>query len=191
VSNKGKLANFFKTDYPLNKEGVEELLASFETVYYKKNSLLLKSGQVEQKLKFLEKGVVREYYATDEKETNINFYAQPEFLTDFSSFNNSVATKKNQEAITDVELKLLDKHKFVELLNKYECGKSFIDLTFQKLLEQKELFEYHRITKTSEKLYQEIVKHKLCWFNKVPQYHIASYLGVTPETLSRIRKRIS
>jgi len=190
VNNIGKLANFFETDYPLNKEGVEELLASFDTIHYKKSTLLLESGQFEQKLKFLEKGVVREYYTTKDKETNINFYARPEFLTDFSAFNNAVATKKNQACITNVELKVLDKRKFVELLNKYDCGKSFIDLTFQKLLEQKELFEYHRITKNSEELYKEIVKNKPCWLDKIPQYHIASYLGITPETLSRIRKRI-
>jgi len=46
VNNIGKLANFFETDYPLNKEGVEELLASFNTVQYKKNTLILESGQL-------------------------------------------------------------------------------------------------------------------------------------------------
>lgn len=191
MNTTGKLAAFFETDYPLNKEGVAELLASFDTVIVKKNSLLLEAGKIENKLKFLEKGVVREYYATKDKETNINFYARPEFLTDFSSFNNSIATKKYQECITNVELKVLDKRKFLELLRKYDCGKSFIDLTFQKLLEQKELFEYNRITMTPEELYNEILTNKPCWFHKIPQYHIASYLGITPETLSRIRSRIS
>lgn len=191
MNSKEKLVTFFETDYPLNKDGVEELLALFEVVHFKKNSLLLKSGQIEQKLKFLENGVVREFYTTKDKETNINFYAQPEFITDFTSFNNSVVTKKYQQAITDVELLVINKSKFVNLLNKYECGKSFIDLTFKKLLEQKEVFEYNRITKTPEQLYKEIVKKKLCWLHKIPQYHIASFLGITPETLSRIRKRIS
>jgi len=191
VNSKSKLAQFFETDYPLNKEGVEELLASFETIHFKKNSLILKAEQIENKLKFLEKGIVREYYASNSKETNINFYTKPGFLTDFSSFNNSTETNKYQECITYTSLKVLDKNKFRNLLKKYDCGKSFIDLTFQKLLEQKELFEYNRITKSSEELYNEMLINKCNWLKEIPQYHIASYLRITPETLSRIRNKIS
>ncbi len=100
-------------------------------------------------------------------------------------------TKKNQESLTDIELLSIDKKAFRELLQKYECGKSFIDLSFQKLLRQKELLEYNRLTKTADELYKELFIYRPHWLEKVPQYHIASYLNITPETLSRIRKRIS
>ncbi len=49
---------------------------------------------------------------------------------------------------------------FNDLLNKYPCGKSFIDLTFRKILEQKELFEYNRITKSPTDLYKELLIYK-------------------------------
>ena len=189
--NTEKLATFFATDFPLNKEGIEELLSSFKSKFFPKKSMLIRAGETEKQLRFLETGIVREYYSAPDKETNIHFYTLSQFVTDFSSFNNNIQTKKHQECLTEVELKVLNKSVFMSLLEKYQCGKSFIDQTFQRLLEQKELFEYNRITKSPEELYQGILDHRPDWLQKVPQYHIASYLGITPETLSRIRKRIS
>lgn len=186
-----EISRFFETEYPLNHQGLEELLSLFKVDSYQKGSILLKAGEQEKQLRFLNKGIIREYYATPEKETNINFFTSPQFITDLTSFNNDTTTKKYQESLSDVELLCIDRRAFRELLKKYECGKSFIDLSFRKLLKHKELLEYNRITKTPDELYKELFIYKPNWLEKVPQYHIASYLGITPETLSRIRKRIS
>jgi CRP-like cAMP-binding protein len=99
--------------------------------------------------------------------------------------------RKFQECLTDVELLVIDKIKFRSHLEKYTCGKEFVKSTFQKLFRHKKLLEYNRITKTPEYLYQELLIYKPDWLQKIPQYHIASYVNITPETLSRIRKRIS
>lgn len=186
-----EISNFFETEYPLNQEGLKELLSLFKVRLYKKENLILKPGEEEKQLRFLNSGIIREYYATSEKETNINFFTHPQFISDLTSFNNDTPTKKYQESLSSVELLYIDKKEFRELLVKYECGKSFIDLSFRKLLKHKELLEYNRLTKTPEELYKELFIYKPNWLEKIPQYHIASYLGITPETLSRIRKRIS
>jgi CRP-like cAMP-binding protein len=189
--NLQEISRFFETEYPLNQEGLKELLSLFKVKSFTKGSMLLKTGEEEKQLRFLNNGLIREYYATAEKETNINFFTNPQFITDLTSFNNDTPTKKYQEALSDIELLSIDKNEFRNLLKKYECGKSFINLSFRKLLKHKELLEYNRITKTPEELYQELFIYKPNWLEKIPQYHIASYLGITPETLSRIRKRIS
>lgn len=186
-----RLWTFFESNFPINKEGLEELFLSFKCEKFKKATLILRTCQTENHLRFLNHGVVREYYTSEEKETNINFYDEGEFISDFLSFCNNIKSKKNQECLTNVEILTLDKSKFHKLLEKYECGKSIVDITFQQLLEKKESFEYNRLTKSPEQLYQQIIDYKPKWLMKIPQYHIASYLGVTPETLSRIRKRIS
>ena len=186
-----EISKFFETEYPLNKHGLQELLSLFKLEKVKKGNRILEAGYEEKKLKFLYKGVIREYYANSEKETNINFYTKPQFITDLTSFNNDILTKKNQETLSDAEILSIEKEAFRKLLDKYECGKGFIDLSFQKLLKHKELLEYNRITKTPEELYRELLIYKPSWLEKIPQYHIASYLNITPETLSRIRKRIS
>jgi len=186
-----EISKFFDTEYPLNKDGLNELLSLFKVQQFKKGHLILSAGEEEKQLRFLNQGVIREYYATPDKETNINFFTRPQFITDLSSFINDTTTKKYQECLTQVELLYINKEAFRELLNTYDCGKSFIDLSFQKLLKQKELLEYNRITKTADELYKELLIYKSTWLEKIPQYHIASYLNITPETLSRIRKRIS
>ena len=190
-TNLNEISSFFETEYPLNKNGLKELLNLFNLKEIKKNTQILSAETEEKQLRFLNKGIVREYYASNDKEININFYTEPQFITDLSSFINDTKTKKYHETLTDIELLTISKTAFRELLKKYDCGKSFIDLSFQKLLKQKELFEYNRITKSPEELYQELYIYKQDWLQNIPLYHIASYLNITPETLSRIRKRIS
>lgn len=153
--------------------------------------LLLKEKSKEKQLRFLNKGSVIEYYTIDGKERNINFYIKPQFISDLLAFNQNTTTNKNQECLSDVEVLTIERQPFLNLLEKYQCGKSIITSSFEKLLKQKELFEYNRITKTPEELYKELFIYKPNWLQTIPQYHIASYLNITPETLSRISKRIS
>jgi len=191
INKTKEISKFFETEYPLNKEGLQEFILLFKTKNYKKGSLILKANTTEKYLRFLNNGIIREFYAPKNKETNINFYTEPQFITDLFTFNNDLESKKNQECLTDVELLIINKLKFREILKKYPCGKSFIELSFQKLLKHKELLEYNKVTKTPDELYKELFIYKPNWLQLIPQYHIASYLNITPETLSRIRKRIS
>ena len=75
-------------------------------------------------------------------------------------------------------------------LSKYRCGKLFVDEIFQRIIEQKQDDELRLFMNTAEENYQELFSKKPLWLKNIPQYHIASYLGITPETLSRIRKRM-
>ena len=135
--------------------------------------------------------MIREFYRAEIKEININFYTSPQFITDLSSFIHHTPSNKNQESLSEVQILAIGKEKFVHLLDKYSCGKSFIEQMFQNILRNKEVFEYNRMTKEPEALYNELLIYRPNWLQEIPQYHIASYLGITPETLSRIRKRLS
>lgn len=185
-----QIETFFSKHFPFNKEGLDELLNSFEDDLLKKGQIILQPDQVEHKLRFITSGYVREYYLTHSKEVNINFYGQQEFSTDIYSFYSSTKTKKWQECISNVKSKTLSKTKFDELLKKYSCGHSIVSKSMEKLIKQKNNIEFNRTTKETKELYRDIVNQKPAWLKHIPQYHIASYLNVTPETLSRIRKRI-
>lgn len=186
-----RLSSFFTTSYPLNKEGLQEFFSLFETRQYRRQTLLLQAGEMDGCLRFLNEGVVREYYAREDREVNIDFYLAPAFVTDFSSFNKGTPTQKYQMCVTDVELRVLPRKAFLALMDRYPCGRGFLEQTFQQLLARKEAAERDRLTRSPEQLYLHIVEQHPEWLHHIPHYHIASYLGVTPETLSRIRKRIS
>lgn len=185
-----KLSLFFSNEFPFNKDGLKEFVNTFVSKSYKKGEIILKNGSTENELRFLDRGIVREYYATNEKEKNIMFYTNSSFTTDFSSFTHSTATKKYQECLTNVDLRVLSKDKFLHFTNQYDCGKLFIETIFQRIVVNKETEEFNHFVNTAEELYLDIMKTKPDWLLQIPQYHIASYLGITPETLSRIRKRI-
>lgn len=191
MKEKDKLFLFFSNEFPFNKEGLEEFINSFTLKHYTKGHILLKNGKTENELRFLDEGVVREYYSNESKEKNINFYLDCEFITDFYSFVSEKPTNKCQECITDIKLRVISKSNFQQFLSKYMCGKLFVDEIFQRIIERKEKELMRQFMNTAEKNYNELIQYKPNWLQQIPQYHIASYLGITPETLSRIRKRIS
>lgn len=184
------LSNFLRRNFPFNKDGIDEFLDSFKLESYVKGTTILRPNSIDRKLKYVQSGYIREYYASDSKEVNINFYGNGQFATDLSSFVSSRTTQKWQQCLTEVELLCVHKSLFEELLLKYECAHSIIQHSFQKLLDHKESIEHSNITKSKEEIYLEIQSNKPDWLNHIPQYHIASYLNMTPESLSRMRKRI-
>ena len=76
MSDFNEISNFFETEYPLNQNGLKELLCLFKKETIKKGTQILKADTEEKQLRFLNSGVIREYFATSEKETNINFYTK-------------------------------------------------------------------------------------------------------------------
>jgi CRP-like cAMP-binding protein len=188
--NQDNLIQFFSNEFPFNTDGLAQFVQSFERITYKKDTLLLEIGEPERFLRFLDEGIVREYYAHDGKEKNIDFFVQAEFITDFNAFVTEKPSRKYQECLTNVSVRILSKEKFMSFLAQYSCGKLFIDEIFQRIIAKKEKQEFQQFLNTAEENYLELLRHKSAWLQKIPQYHIASYLGITAETLSRIRKRI-
>lgn len=186
-----EISKFFETEFPLNQQGLAELFSLFTVQKHKKGSILLQAETLEKQLRFLNKGTIREYYSNTEKEININFYVKPQFISDLLMFSQNTITNKNQECLSAVEVLSIERQPFFDLLEKYKCGKSFVETSFQKLLKEKGKQEFNRSTKNPEELYKDLFIYKPQWLQSIPQYHIASYLNITPETLSRIRKRTS
>lgn len=186
-----KLTAFFNENFPTLKEGVDEIIHSFEYRKLPKKNILIQSGQTENELRFIHQGLVREYYVSETKEVNIHFYESGEFVSDFLSFYTKSPTKKQQECLTETELWVLPRSQFNHWLKKYKHISLLIESYFQKILRNQEKREYHLLTKTPDEMYLHLMQKHPQWLIDIPQYHLASYLRVTPETLSRIRKRIS
>ena len=178
-----EISKFFETEYPLNQHGLEVLFSLFKLQKHKKGSVLIQAQSKEKQLRFLNKGIIREYYSNEEKEININFYVKPQFISDLLTFSQNTKTNKNQECLSSVEVLCIERQPFFDLLEKYQCGKSFVELSFQKLLKQKALLEFNRITKTPEELYKDLFTYKPEWLQSIPQYHIASYLNINSRNI--------
>lgn len=191
MNQPSKIALFFKKNFPSNREGLEEFSGTFETKTLKKGTILRSDKQAEKELRFLESGYVREYYIKHDREVNIHFYEESEFVTDFNALYLEKSNHKWQECLTDVQIKVMPRTTFFLLLDKYPCSRSIIIALFQKIIQTQDHREFERITLGADELYKSILKKHPNLLKHIPQYHIASYLGIEPETLSRIKKRIS
>ena len=189
MNKKDKILDFFTSKFPLNTDGLGEFIDAFTVQRYNKEEILLQANQKEKELRFLEEGVVREYFAHDGREMNTYFYTQPGFITDFSSITKNVPTRKYQQCLSNVTMRILPKRTYEAFLEKYECGRSVVNSIFQQVIQSKEQKEFKHFSLTPDQLYVDLLENHREWLQKVPQYHIATYLRMTPETLSRIRKR--
>ncbi|MEO1655506.1 MAG: Crp/Fnr family transcriptional regulator [Bacteroidota bacterium] len=185
------LQQYFQSNFPLNQEGLEEVLEAFAEQVYPKGHRLLQPGQTEREIRFLASGWLREYYNREDKEINIHFFEAPVFVNDFLSLYEAQPSQKWQEALSEIRLLRMSYQTHQELLQKYPCGNQIFEEIFRRLFRQREQREYRRLTSNPEERYQALFQYRPQVLQYVPQYHIASYLGVSPETLSRIRRRIS
>lgn len=158
---------------------------------FKKGEVLLREGQVSRDSYFVIEGCVRKYYIIDGEERTTEFYIEDESIASLQSYKNRTPANHYFECVEDCNLAVLNYEKEQELFKrvpKYEtlCRMSMED----NFGEQQEALAKF-ITSSPEVRYKNLLETRPDLIQRVPQYHLASYLGVKPESLSRIRKRIA
>lgn len=186
-----RLQQFLQVHFPDHQEGFHQLMQVAKVRRFAKNQLLRQAGEQEREIRFLLSGSVRVFYEQPIQSTNIHFYVRPQFIGDMYAFLYQTPTRQAQQALTDVEVLCVDSSYHQQLTQQFPCGKHLLEKLFVQLHEEQVAREYHYRTQSTETLYQYLLDQRPDWLEHLPQYHIASYLGVTPETLSRIRRRIS
>ena len=158
---------------------------------FEKNELLLRAGEVENFMYFLVDGVTRIFQNKNDIEYTLRFNFPITPFNSYASFIKQTPSIINVEAITNVKVlrvsyndmqSLYDESKMAERL-----GRRLIELLYV----QKEMKELQMHSKTAEDYYSELLKANDSLVQHIPQKYLASYLGITPESLSRIRKKIN
>jgi CRP-like cAMP-binding protein len=170
----------------------EEWEAFVSIVRFKKlmkKDLLLEDGQVCNFIAFLNSGVMREYAFQNGKETTVDFITENQFASDYQSFIMQEPSKQYLEALTDVDLLILKKDAINGLFDKYKVWERFGRLIIERVFCINEGKRKKIISTGQEEQYREFAASYPQIIQQVPQYYIASYLGLTPEHLSRIRKK--
>lgn len=163
----------------------------FEPVLYPKNRVIEEEGKVPQYLYFVVSGFVRLFHYNDkgdEVTTHIN--CPPGFITSYSNFTNQTRSDENLECITECELLRITKTDLDLLTQKSPAFKDFSFLVFQKSLSYNEKRAKELATLTAEKRYLKLMTEHPELLHNVPMQYIASFLGMNPKSLSRIRKQI-
>jgi len=154
----------------------------------KKKELLLKEGQVCSFIVFINSGVLREYSYQHDKEVTVDFVGENQFTSDYQSFILKTPSKQYLEALTDMDVLILQKDDINKLYDRYKIWERFGRLVIEQVFCSAEAKRKKIISTSHEEQYRDFVASYPDIIQQVPQYYIASYLGLTPEHLSRLRK---
>lgn len=162
----------------------------FEKKEFKKNEIILEEGQVCRYFYFLEKGLVRFYNTIDGEDMTKTFTIAPYCFTSRISFRKQAASLEGIQALekTVVWRLSFDQYKKLEELNSWNI---FIRKLLNEIQEYAESFYLDIRTMTAENRYRKILtEYPDELVQKIPLKHLSSFLGVAPQSLSRIRKKI-
>jgi CRP-like cAMP-binding protein len=176
----------------LTAEEQEQIKSYLTFKKLRKKQYLLQEGDVCKVIAFVEKGALRSYSIDDNSnERIIQFGLEGWLISDLYSFLTGEPATYNIDAIEDSELVLISKSAHEELLQTMPKYETFtrLNMTGAYLAMQRRLTSI--ISASVEERYQDFIALYPHIAQRVPQHMIASYMGLTPETLSRIRKRIS
>jgi CRP-like cAMP-binding protein len=174
-----------------HEKELEPFLNKLKTRQFKANETIIAHGQIENYLSFVAEGIVRYYVVSKDKEITIDFAFKNSFYCAYDSFYSRTKTEIYIEALTDCQLYSIAYQDLQHLYNTCEITKKLGRLATEYLLSKKVKREINLLTKTPQERYEELLYEQPKYILQIPLKFIASYLGIVPETLSRIRKRIT
>lgn len=186
-----KFVKFISKYSPINQEETEYIEKNIPLKRFSKNEVFFREGSISKAIYFILEGCVRLFYNADGKDKTAYFYTEGKFLCANESFINKTPARENFQALENTTLMVFTEANLIDLLKNYsnfENVERFAIL--DELVTSNRLIESFT-TQSPEERYIELLDSNRELFQRVPQQYIATYLGVSPESLSRIRKRIS
>ena len=178
--------------YKLSDEECNVFISLFEVIEIKKNQPLFIKGEIAKYVYFVEKGCLRQYYINSKgEERTIYFKTEGGWASELVSFLDNKPTELNLQALENSTLYRINQKNWRHAMTTISTlTMGFIraqqDTNYQL---KKRLAE--ATVETPEEKYLRFLEEEPLLLQRLPLYHIASYLAMTPETLSRIRKKIT
>lgn len=185
------LFEFLLNIYPISYEDFIHIEKALKIELYKKGELILDKGSIDTKIKFVVSGVVHQYYIIEDNMLTKNFALSNMLFNDFQSYVEKTPSIEVQKALTDVQILTLQKKDAERLLIENHpfsiiYSKSLSDFYLQR--EKRTLILQHKSAYTRFEYFMNTLDVASRYLQEIPQKRIADYLGITPETLSRVKK---
>jgi CRP/FNR family transcriptional regulator, anaerobic regulatory protein len=174
--------------FPFSADQLNQFESALQYSTLRRKEFLLQKGQISSALFFITQGSVRYFTRAEDVELTLNFYTENHWVTDLESFMTQQPSANFLEAceetcIAGISLqnihRLMDIHPDFRMLN-FLIANLTVPTAHLAALK----------TSNPDERYRDLLNKNPDWINRFPQHQIASYLGMTPETLSRVRSRL-
>lgn len=187
---KNKFIDHFSRISPLTPEEIKGIEEAMLIKTFEKGTILLKEGQKSIDTYFVLGGCIREYILTDGVEKTTNFFTEDQWVISLNNFNPENLSAHYLICVEDTTVSIGNEESAQKMFKQFPrfetISRAVMEIFFS---EQKKLLTSF-LTDSPEQRYLTLLKSRPDLFQRIPQYHIASYIGVKPESLSRIRKRV-
>lgn len=186
-----EIRKFIDTISPMNDADWNFFSSKLKKVTLEKNTALLRLGKTEKYLSFISKGIVRYFIPKENSDVTFGFLFENEFVTAFDSFLTQTPSEYEIETLTETILWQISRKDLQEVYNSTNSGNIIGRKMAENMYLRKSKRELSLLSKTAEERYLDLFLDRPRLFQEIPLKYIASYIGVTPQALSRIRKRIT
>lgn len=174
----------------LTEEEVNVLMESMVIEKKVKGSYLIKEGQFASDTFFVLNGLVKQFKVIDGNEITTNFFTEEQWIVSLDNFEGKTASNFNLICLEDTVVVIGDEKKAQELFKQFPKFETISRQIMETVFMDQQNLMASYITDKPEKRYLKLLETRPEIFQRVPQYDIATYIGVKPESLSRIRKKI-
>ncbi len=155
----------------------------------KKKNFLIQPNQISNRLSFVNQGSLRFYTHTEQGELTMGFFTENQWVADIESLLMQQPSENHIEALENSDIASITLQDIHELMDIHPCFRMLNGLIANLIIPARHLATIS--TKNPDTRYRELLLRHPDWVNRFPQMQIASYLAMTPETLSRVRARVA
>ncbi len=190
--NSEPIIKYFSNILPLEAEEINALKSVLKERTIKRRQFILQESDVCTQNTFVVEGCFRMYYSDDQgKEHNLQFAIENWWIGDIGSFHSGEPSKLFIEAIENSIILQIKKEDQLNLFEQYPKFNRIFRVLAENAIVSLQYRILHNISSTAEERYLDFVERYPHFFNRISNVQIASYLGVTPEFLSAIRKKLA
>ncbi|MEM9549453.1 MAG: Crp/Fnr family transcriptional regulator [Bacteroidota bacterium] len=184
------LISYFNNHLKLTADEIDFLHQKVPILSMKAGEYLLREGQISSAFYFVIEGVIRMHYLVDGLEKTTFFYEKNDFVSSYESFTKQVPSPHNLQTIKDSKVAVFSMEVVGEILSLFPRFEMLSRIVMEEELSTYQDMIASFVTRNAEQRYDELLQNRAHLLQLVPQHQIATYLGVSPETLSRIKKRL-